>query len=113
MYTARPHTKRDIKGNRMLKLAFAGALMVISCLTHAASYCQPIEFAELQTYSEAELKDLKKDYTRKMADIPIGTSPSIKAEFYKETDNCVDQIIRVGRVLKTRFPESNAGASAK
>lgn len=83
---------RDL--THVLGIAGAVALLAVSSLAHAVPVCPPVEFAELQTYTEKELDDLASKYIKGLLATPIS-----------EAQNCNEQFRRVLRIRSARFPK--------
>lgn len=89
----------------VLGIAGAVALLAASVSAHAVPVCPPVEFAELQTYTEKELDDLWFSYIQKSVRMPYGAGQRGHEEKMREIENCNEQVKRVQRVQFTRFPK--------
>lgn len=66
-----------------------------------AAVCPAIEFAELQTMSDKELKEKYMDYFGKLTRFAPG-SENYNPYSSSEKDNCKDQMKRIDRIEKAR-----------
>ena len=70
-------------------------LLVVMAATAIAApiTCRPIDYAELQTYSDAELKEAADKYLSLAGDVNASLAT---------LTNCVDQRLRIARIQKSR-----------
>lgn len=87
-------------------------LMVTICLVASFSAyaqsekaCRVYEFAELNTYSDAELNTLYKKYSDTYSSIKAQGMPSNSrdlSEYFDDTKNCSEEKERIGRLVESR-----------
>lgn len=72
-------------------------ILFVTCNALAApDPCPAIEFAELQTYSDADLSQIVSDYSKRAF---VAGAPN------SHFQSCIDQIKRIARIQETRKKE--------
>ena len=87
----------NLRDNTIMKFKFfltAFALFQLSTPSFSGtSVCPAIEFAELQTYTNEELRALSDDYSRRGFELGVP---------FHEFQNCIDQIKRISKITSAR-----------